>query len=229
MISKNKIKYLDHLLLKNNSKNFLIKDSNTSNNIRQLKEKFNYLVNLLLKKKFKKDDRVLIISNNRTEVFIIQFAVSYLGGVSSMIDDNLKDNALNYIINDFDPKFLFIDKKKNILVQIKQTSLQKIFFEDLKFKKKSYKKIVFKRNKKDLAIVIYTSGSTGTPKGIMCSHENILFSIYSIQNSLKYNNRDNIAVFLPISFDYGLYQIYMGLISNSKIFLPKGSGSSRSG
>ena len=117
MILKNKIKYLDHLLLKNNSKNFLIKDSNTSNNIRQLKEKFNYLVNLLLKKKFKKDDRVLIISNNRTEVFIIQFAVSYLGGVSSMIDDNLKDNALNYIINDFDPKFLFIDKKKNIPVQ----------------------------------------------------------------------------------------------------------------
>ena len=103
MISKNKIKYLDHLLLKNNSKNFLIKDSNTSNNIRQLKEKFNYLVNLLLKKKFKKDDRVLIISNNRTEVFIIQFAVSYLGGVSSMIDDNLKDNALTYIINDFYP------------------------------------------------------------------------------------------------------------------------------
>ena len=103
------------------------------------------MVNLLLKKKFKKDDRVLIISNNRTEVFIIQFAVSYLGGVSSMIDDNLKDNALNYIINDFDPKFLFIDKKKNIPVQIKQTSLQKFFFNDLKFKKKSLNKIVFKR------------------------------------------------------------------------------------
>ena len=143
MILKNKIKYLDHLLLKNNSKNFLIKDSNTSNNIRQLKEKFNYLVNLLLKKKFKKDDRVLIISNNRTEVFIIQFAVSYLGGVSSMIDDNLKDNALNYIINDFDPKFLFIDKKKNIPVQIKKTYLQKIFFKDLKFKKKKLKKNCF--------------------------------------------------------------------------------------
>mgnify|MGYP001386355101 CR=1 FL=1 len=45
MILKNKIKYLDHLLLKNNSKNFLIKDSNTSNNIRQIKEKFNYLFN----------------------------------------------------------------------------------------------------------------------------------------------------------------------------------------
>lgn len=137
MILKNKIKYLDHLLLKNNSKNFLIKDSNTSNNIRQLKEKFNYLVNLLLKKKFKKDDRVLIISNNRTEVFIIQFAVSYLGGVSSMIDDNLKDNALNYIINDFDPKFLFIDKKKNIPVQIKKTYLQKIFLKILNLRKKT--------------------------------------------------------------------------------------------
>ena len=137
MILKNKIKYLDHLLLKNNSKNFLIKDSNTSNNIRQLKEKFNYLVNLLLKKKFKKDDRVLIISNNRTEVFIIQFAVSYLGGVSSMIDDNLKDNALNYIINDFDPKFLFIDKKKIYRFKLKKPIYKKFFLKILNLRKKT--------------------------------------------------------------------------------------------
>jgi len=53
----------------------------------------------------------------------------------------------------------------------------------------------------------------------MCSHENIIFSMYSIQNSLKYNSRDKIAIFLPFSFDYGLYQVYMALASESQVYI----------
>ena len=55
----------------------------------------------------------------------------------------------------------------------------------------------------------------------MCSHQNIIFSIHSIQSSLKYNSKDRIAVFLPLSFDYGMYQVFMGLACGSKIFLAK--------
>ena len=50
MISKKTFEYLDHLLIKNYSKKFLVKDSKGSNNLKQLKERFNYIVNLLLKK-----------------------------------------------------------------------------------------------------------------------------------------------------------------------------------
>ena len=218
---KSKFKYLDDLLVKNNSKNFFIKDSYSSNNIKQLKEKFNYLVSLLIKKNLKIKEKVLIISNNRTEIFLIQFAVSYLGGVSSIVDEDLKNETYDYIFKDLKPKFLFIDKNSIVNKEYEVNNIKKVFFQDINFKKKKLEKNNLPRNENDLAIVVYTSGSTGNPKGIMCSHLNIIFSIYSIQSSLKYNNKDKIAVFLPISFDYGMYQVFMGLVCGSKIFLAK--------
>lgn len=61
----------------------------------------------------------------------------------------------------------------------------------------------------DLACLVYTSGSTGDPKGVMCDHGNVLFAVESISSYLR-NTRDDIVLnVLPLSFDYGLYQLLM--------------------
>ena len=54
MILKTKLKFLDDLLIKNKSKKIFIKDSYSSNNLNELKKKFNYIVSLLIKKNLKK-------------------------------------------------------------------------------------------------------------------------------------------------------------------------------
>jgi len=61
----------------------------------------------------------------------------------------------------------------------------------------------------DLAMIIYTSGSTGFPKGVMMTHQNIAHAATSITTYLENTADDVILNALPLSFDYGLYQVLM--------------------
>ncbi len=61
----------------------------------------------------------------------------------------------------------------------------------------------------DLACLIYTSGSSGIPKGVMSSHGNVEFAASSIIEYLENEPDDVVICALPLSFDYGLYQLLM--------------------
>lgn len=61
----------------------------------------------------------------------------------------------------------------------------------------------------DLACLIYTSGSTGEPKGVMSDHSNVVFAASSIIQYLRNVESDIVIGMLPLSFDYGLYQLLM--------------------
>lgn len=61
----------------------------------------------------------------------------------------------------------------------------------------------------DLAALVYTSGTTGDPKGVMLTHANMVSASTSITAYLENREDDIILNALPLSFDYGLYQVLM--------------------
>ena len=73
----------------------------------------------------------------------------------------------------------------------------------------------------DLAAIVYTSGSTGGPKGVMLTHRNITSAAASITTYLEASENDVILNVLPLSFDYGLYQILMGFSVGATIVLER--------
>jgi amino acid adenylation domain-containing protein len=73
----------------------------------------------------------------------------------------------------------------------------------------------------DLAMIIYTSGSTGSPKGVMMTHRNIDAASGSIISYLGSGADDIILNVLPISFDYGLYQVLMAMRLGATLVLEK--------
>ncbi|MEO5372957.1 MAG: acyl--CoA ligase [Alphaproteobacteria bacterium] len=62
----------------------------------------------------------------------------------------------------------------------------------------------------DLCLIIYTSGSTGQPKGVMLTHRTIGNNVWSISSYLGNVADDVVLCVLPLSFDYGLFQILTG-------------------
>ena len=73
----------------------------------------------------------------------------------------------------------------------------------------------------DLAMVIYTSGSTGFPKGVMMTHQNIVHAATSITTYLENTPDDIVLSVVPISFDYGLYQVLMSAKIGMTLVLEK--------
>jgi amino acid adenylation domain-containing protein len=73
----------------------------------------------------------------------------------------------------------------------------------------------------DLACLIYTSGSTGEPKGVMSDHSNVVFAASSITDYVGNVESDVVLNVLPLSFDYGLYQVLMILKTGGTLVLER--------
>ncbi len=144
------------------------------------------------------------------------FSISFLGGIFSIIDEKSSKNTITKITSNFKPDFI-ITSKKNRLKFLK--NINKIYFEYFINKKKvNRKKINITRSVYDIVSITYTSGSTGSLKGVESNHNNLIFSTSKILEFLKYR-KVKVGCFLPMSFDYGLYQLFLACKSNSDLYL----------
>lgn len=73
-----------------------------------------------------------------------------------------------------------------------------------------------------LGYIIYTSGSTSVPKGVAAPLSAIMFCIDAINARLRNDEKDRILSRLPLSFDYGLYQVFFSLCFMSELTLVDG-------
>ena len=73
----------------------------------------------------------------------------------------------------------------------------------------------------DLAMLIYTSGSTGRPKGVMMAHRNADAASLSVIGHLRSTADDIVLSVLPLSFNYGLYQLLMTMRVGGTLILEK--------
>lgn len=73
----------------------------------------------------------------------------------------------------------------------------------------------------DLAAILYTSGSTAFPKGVMQTHQSMVFTLGSLIEYLRLSSEERILCVLPLSFDYGLYQLLMAVTLGATLVLER--------
>ncbi|HET8684413.1 MAG TPA: class I adenylate-forming enzyme family protein [Micromonosporaceae bacterium] len=71
----------------------------------------------------------------------------------------------------------------------------------------------------DPVSLTYTSGSTGLPKAVVSTHGQVVFAATAIQSQLAYQPDDVVYCPLPLSFDYGLYQIFLSTLAGCRLHL----------
>jgi acyl-CoA synthetase (AMP-forming)/AMP-acid ligase II len=71
----------------------------------------------------------------------------------------------------------------------------------------------------DPVCFIYTSGSTAMPKAVVSTQLQVTFAARAIQSRLRYRADDVVYCPLPLSFDYGLYQIFLCTLAGAELYL----------
>lgn len=71
----------------------------------------------------------------------------------------------------------------------------------------------------DPMCLIYTSGTTSAPKAVVSTHQQAMFAVDAIHSMLGYRPDDVVYCPLPLSFDYGLYQLFLGARSGAHVRL----------
>ena len=183
----------------------------------------------LLELGIKPGEKVGIVSSNRPEWNMIDFATMQIGAISIPIYPTISQDDYRHILNHAEMKMIFIEGKElrnklePILPEIK--TLKEIYtFIDQKCQYNYLQQLIdlgkshpqpeklanLKANIQpgDLATIIYTSGTTGKQKGVMLSHNNILSNIMSLAvTPSKWSNKA--LSFLPLCHAYERMLVYL--------------------
>ncbi len=169
-------------------------------------------------------DRVIIISPNHILIPLSLYAINALGAIAVIINDQTRRETLKIIADEVDPALILFQKEllddHKLLVNCPSVSLDDLAIINIDPELKGQK---FVGCCDDPALIIYTSGSTGKPKGVVLTNDNIIFVSQKIQARLAYQINDVIGLFLPLSFDYGLYQVFLAALSGACLFLSDSS------
>jgi amino acid adenylation domain-containing protein len=207
-----------------------------------LDRRSNALAHALAARGVCRGDRVLVFADNTVEVVIAFWAVLKANAVVSVVNPLTKADKLTYLLNDCRAKALITDshlrgvfteaaaRTEHLVGTIVTGKVDPGWLDALPGGVAFADAIAAGSPDNppqrrcidiDLAAIIYTSGSTGDPKGVMLTHRNMLTAATSVSAYLGYQEQDVVLSALPLSFDYGLYQMLMCVRQGATLVLER--------
>src|SRR5271169_1332009 len=167
-----------------------------------------------------KGDRVAILSENRPEWTITDFAALALGAVTVPVYSTQTPEQTAFLLNDSGARVIAVSTKnqlEKVLTIQRHTPVERILVMDavetahavhmqgLMLQGPTDFDPEFDARARsiapdDLATIIYTSGTTGTPKGAMLTHGNMASNAACSMEAFGFGTKEEVSVsFLPLS------------------------------
>ena len=207
---------------------------------RTLEAMANRLANALMGAGVQRGDRVLIHLANSVETIVSIFAVLKANAVFVVVNPSTAAGKLAFLLNNCRASVLISQARTAAALReacLGVPSLHSLVLvggaerPDLDLSVARFAEIQETQTSTrpprqcidlDLATLIYTSGSTGVAKGVMATHSNMVSATTSITTYLENVPEDIIMDVLPLSFDYGLYQVLMAFKLGATLVLDQG-------
>jgi long-chain acyl-CoA synthetase len=192
----------------------------------EFRDSVRWLATALYEMGVKPGDRVAILSENRPEWTISDFAILCASAVTVPVYPTLLGWQIEYILNDASTVTLICSNQEqldkvleirshvpclnNIIVCDPPATLPAgvLAFKDVVAQGKKYEEANGRqwfdtsrnsRTPDDLATLVYTSGTTGNPKGAMLSHGNITSNTVTVREFVPFQPGDIALSILPLS------------------------------
>ncbi|WP_260705549.1 AMP-dependent synthetase/ligase [Edaphobacter flagellatus] len=168
-----------------------------------------------------KGDRVALLSENRWEWAVTDFAVLAIGGVDVPLYPTLTPEQVGYMLRDSGAKVAVVSSAEqyakvaaagelpaleHVVVmdagEFAGTESFAALIKDAPAKQQrdaAFDVMVKAVRPEDLATIIYTSGTTGEPKGVMLTHGNLASNLNYSTGPLGLGDQDVCISFLPLS------------------------------
>lgn len=169
-------------------------------------------------------DRIALISENRWEWAVTDFAVLAMGAVDVPMYQTLTPDQIAFMLRNSGARAIFVSTKDQYekVVAATQTgpieSLERVVVFDhgehagadtfdslitmapeMEEPNAAFDAMVRDTKPQDLASIIYTSGTTGDPKGVMLTHGNLASNLRHSTEGLDIRPGDTSISFLPLS------------------------------
>ena len=167
----------------------------------------------------KRGDRIAILSENRPEWAVADFACLLLGAITVPIYTTLTEEQTAHVLCDSHARAIFASTEElvqRVLAIRRQTRLEKVVGMDHAehqgivrmseltvagpdHRDEQFDAAAREIRPNDIATIIYTSGTTGTPKGVVLTHGNMASNIAAWLSRFSFHPGQLSISFLPLS------------------------------
>nr|WP_042179902.1 class I adenylate-forming enzyme family protein [Kibdelosporangium sp. MJ126-NF4]ADB02855.1 AzicM [Kibdelosporangium sp. MJ126-NF4]CEL14089.1 Long-chain-fatty-acid--CoA ligase [Kibdelosporangium sp. MJ126-NF4]CTQ88455.1 Long-chain-fatty-acid--CoA ligase (EC 6.2.1.3) [Kibdelosporangium sp. MJ126-NF4] len=167
----------------------------------------------------RRGDRVVFVSPSSVLHPVLIYAASRIGAVVSILHEQTTERSLAHVLDDCEPVLLISDDFTELA---RSRGIRAAGTDDLAgpaLREGGDADTAPEPLAVDPLFLLYTSGTTSAPKAVVSTHQSVVFAVNAIQSVLRYAESDVVYCPLPLSFDYGMYQLFLGAASGAGIWL----------
>ncbi|SEA87538.1 AMP-dependent synthetase/ligase [Pedobacter hartonius] len=183
-----------------------------------------------------KGSRIAVMSHNRPEWNITDFAIIQIGAYQIPLYPTLPEHDIKFILEDAEVSILFVSddalyQKVWSVMQTMNSGIKLYTFEEITnavnwmdvvndgaantaTDLEPYRLAI---DPQDILTLIYTSGTTGTPKGVMLTHNNLIMNFKSGAVLIPKEVKKGLS-FLPLCHVYERMIIYMYIYRDVSVY-----------